>query len=49
MNAKDKTPNEIPYSRAKQVKGNNLTTGEVIGIVAAIGVAVIVLIIAGRN
>lgn len=42
----DKTGNaaEVPYSNAKQVKGNNLSTGVKIAIGAAILVGVVVLI-----
>lgn len=37
------TSTEVPYSNAKQVKGNNLSTGKKIAIGVAIGVAVFVV------
>src|SRR5438445_11039342 len=42
MNEKTATPVEVPYPNAKQVKGNNLSTGAKI----AIGVGIVVVIIA---
>jgi len=44
MNEKTGIPTEVPYPNAKQVKGNNLSTGVIIAIGIGIAVAIILLI-----
>lgn len=45
MNEKTKTINEVPYPAAKQVKGNNLSTGAKIAIGVGIGIAATILVL----
>ncbi|MEO6050714.1 MAG: hypothetical protein ABIP78_05200 [Pyrinomonadaceae bacterium] len=45
INEKTASPTEVPYPNAKQVKGNNLSTGAKIAI--GVGIALLVLVIAG--
>jgi hypothetical protein len=44
MNEKTHAVNEVPYPEAKQVKGNNLSTGAKIAIGVGIGAAIILLV-----
>ena len=39
----------IPYSQAKQVRGNNLSSKTIIGIAIGVAVGVLIIIIAGRS
>ncbi|HQU86566.1 MAG TPA: hypothetical protein PKY59_25770 [Pyrinomonadaceae bacterium] len=48
-NEKSGTNVEVAYSNAKQVKGNNLSKGTIIGISLGIAVGIIILIFAARN
>ncbi len=45
MNEKTQAVNEVPYSAAKQVKGNNLSTGAKIAIGVGIGIAATILVL----
>ncbi len=49
MDKKSGTNVEVAYSKAKQVKGNNLSKGTIIGISLGIAVGIIILIFAARN
>ncbi len=44
MNEKTQMVNKVPYPAAKQVKGNNLSTGAKIAIGVGIGAAIILLV-----
>jgi hypothetical protein len=45
MNEKTQAVNEVQYSAAKQVKGNNLSTGVKIAIGVGIGIAATILVL----
>ena len=47
MKSKSNEPVTVPYSQVRQVKGNNLNTGVVIGI--AIAAAIVFVILAARS
>ena len=49
VNEKTGTANEVAYSQSKQVKGNNLSKGTIIGISLGIAVGIIILIFLGKN
>ena len=49
VNEKTRTASEVSYSKAKQVKGNNLSKGTIIGISLGIVAGIIILILAAKN
>lgn len=49
VNEKNGNATEVQYSQPKQVRGNNLSKGTIIGITLGIAVGIIILIFAARN
>lgn len=49
VNEKTGAANEVSYSTAKQVKGNNLSKGIIIGISLGIAAGIIILILAAKS